>query len=187
MTNPTSTATSIYRGPAAAPRGRGQPRFVRPLVGWLRERGRRRPVASPPGIGVVYVWLVYGFTLVAAPFMRKAQARWNLGPTGAMAVCFVLAFVGDLIAMGAKVQAYDPTVAPGREVGIAGITTSGDAYAACEGATVVAVLTEWDDFRWLDFDKVRGSMAEANVVDARNLLDPNALRRRGFTYEGIGR
>ena len=62
-----------------------------------------------------------------------------------------------------------------------------DPYAACDGATVLAVLTEWDEFRWLDFDKVKGLLAEPNVVDARNLLDPAALRRRGFTYQGIGR
>jgi UDPglucose 6-dehydrogenase len=62
-----------------------------------------------------------------------------------------------------------------------------DAYAACEGAAAVVVLTEWDEFRWLDFAKVRSSMAAPVVVDARNLLDPAQLRRIGFEYTGIGR
>ena len=62
-----------------------------------------------------------------------------------------------------------------------------DPYAAVEGAEVLAVLTEWDEFRWLDIDKVAGLMAEKNVVDARNLLDRAALVRRGFDYLGIGR
>ena len=49
------------------------------------------------------------------------------------------------------------------------------------------VLTEWDEFRWLDFTKVRDAMAAPVVVDARNLLDPAQLRRIGFEYTGIGR
>ena len=53
---------------------------------------------------------------------------------------------------------------------------------------MLAVLTEWDEFRWLDFDKVgRRRWQRAAIVDARNLLDPPALRRRGFAYDGIGR
>jgi len=62
-----------------------------------------------------------------------------------------------------------------------------DPYAACEGASVLTVLTEWDELRWLDFRKVRELMARPAVVDARNLLDPAAMRRWGFSYEGIGR
>ena len=80
-------------------------------------------------------------------------------------------------------KAFDPMVKHELE----GIEVCGDAYAACEGAGVLAVLTEWDDFRWLDFDKVGAAMSDRVVVDARNLLDPSALRRRGFTYDGIGR
>ena len=49
------------------------------------------------------------------------------------------------------------------------------------------VLTEWDEFRWLDFARVRDAMRTAAVVDARNLLDPAAMRRIGFTYDGVGR
>ena len=49
------------------------------------------------------------------------------------------------------------------------------------------VLTEWDEFRWLDFTKVHEAMAAPVVVDARNLLDPAQLRRIGFEYTGIGR
>ena len=68
-----------------------------------------------------------------------------------------------------------------------GIEVGADPYGACEGAGVLVVLTEWDEFRWLDFAKVAAALAQPRVVDARNLLDPAALRRRGFAYEGIGR
>ena len=68
-----------------------------------------------------------------------------------------------------------------------GVEVVDDPYAAVEGAEVLAVLTEWDEFRWLDIDKVADLMARRSVVDARNLLDRAALVRRGFEYRGIGR
>jgi UDPglucose 6-dehydrogenase len=53
---------------------------------------------------------------------------------------------------------------------------------------VLALLTEWDEFRWLDFARVCEVMAPPRaVVDTRNLLDPAAMRRRGLAYEGVGR
>jgi len=67
------------------------------------------------------------------------------------------------------------------------LSIAADPYDACREAAVVAVLTEWDEFRWLDFDRVKVLMAAPAVVDARNLLDPAALRRRGFHYQGVGR
>jgi UDPglucose 6-dehydrogenase len=88
-----------------------------------------------------------------------------------------------LVASGAEVRGYDPSM-PGP---LEGIEVVDDPYAAVEGAEVLAVLTEWDEFRWLDLDKVAGLMSARNVVDARNLLDRAALMRRGFEYRGIGR
>ena len=95
-----------------------------------------------------------------------------------------------LRALGAEVRAYDPAVpvkAATTDSRLEGIEVAGDPYGVCEGAAVLVVLTEWDEFRRLDFAKVAAAMEEPRVVDARNLLDPAALRRRGFTYEGIGR
>jgi UDPglucose 6-dehydrogenase len=98
-----------------------------------------------------------------------------------------LAVIRKLLARGARVQAFDPTVPSTRPVGIDELVVADDPYAACEGADVLAVLTEWDEFRWLDFDKVADAMKTPSVIDARNLLDPVPLKRRGFAYEGIGR
>ena len=84
---------------------------------------------------------------------------------------------------GATVRAYDPTV---REA-LPDIEVFPDPYAACEGASVLAVLTEWDDFRWLDFGKVKEVMADPRIVDGRNLLDPPTMRNLGFAYDGVGR
>ncbi|HLY84189.1 MAG TPA: UDP-glucose/GDP-mannose dehydrogenase family protein [Acidimicrobiales bacterium] len=100
-----------------------------------------------------------------------------------------LAVAQRLLDRGARVRAYDPTVRgalPSHLAGL-GVEVCDDPYAACEGARVLAVLTEWDEFRWLDFAKVAGLMARPAIVDARNLLDPSPLRRLGFDYEGMGR
>ncbi len=92
-----------------------------------------------------------------------------------------------LLEEGASVRAYDPAAGEGAALLVRGLEIVTDPYAACEGAQVLAVLTEWDEFRWLDFDRVLAGLDRPAVLDARNLLDPVALRRRGFTYEGIGR
>ncbi len=91
---------------------------------------------------------------------------------------------------GATVRAYDPAVTPVSAEGddrLEGIEVGADPYGVCDGASVLVVLTEWDEFRRLDFAKVAAALDQPRVVDARNLLDPAALRRRGFSYEGIGR
>ena len=59
-----------------------------------------------------------------------------------------------------------------------------DPYGVCADADVLTVLTEWDEFRWLDSRRVAELMQRPNIVDTRNLLDPGALRRLGFTYRG---
>jgi UDPglucose 6-dehydrogenase len=114
--------------------------------------------------------------------------------------------VKRLVAEGATVQAFDPTVAvpegefSSRVAELSHADSTGtvsslddsvrafpDAYSACEGATAVVVLTEWDEFRWLDFSQVLKFLVAPVVVDARNLLDPAQMRRFGFDYTGIGR
>ena len=94
-----------------------------------------------------------------------------------------------LTGAGANVRAYDPTVDSADGAPELGDRTEvvSDAYAAAEGAAVLVVLTEWDEFKWLDLDKIAELMAAKRVVDARNLLDRSAVASRGFEYEGIGR
>ena len=87
---------------------------------------------------------------------------------------------------GATVRAYDPAIT-GQRPTLDGIDVHDDPYAPCEGADVLVVLTEWDEFRWLDFAKVAGLMRSPRIVDTRNLLEPPTVRRRGFEYEGVGR
>jgi UDPglucose 6-dehydrogenase len=98
-----------------------------------------------------------------------------------------IAIIRRLQAAGANVRAHDPTVS-GPKPGLPeGIEICTDPYAVCEGADAIAVLTEWDEYRWLDPGKAAGAVANRAVVDARNLLDRNEWVRTGFSYQGIGR
>jgi len=92
-------------------------------------------------------------------------------------------------ASGVSVRAYDPMVTPARLAAVAGdtgIEVVDDPYAACQGAGVLTVLTEWDEFRRLDLAKVADALADKRVVDARNVLDRTALTRLGYHCDNIG-
>lgn len=91
-----------------------------------------------------------------------------------------------LVAAGVKVKAFDPTVTTQIDV-LPDVEVMSDAYEAIDGADLLCVMTEWDAFRWLDFDVVKERMSGSSIVDGRNLLDDHQLTRRGFTYQGIGR
>ena len=88
---------------------------------------------------------------------------------------------------GATVRAYDPAAGERAATLLPGLELQADVYDAALGADVVAVLTEWDTFRWVDFERVAEAMRGRAIVDCRNLLDPAAMRRRGFEYDAVGR
>ena len=88
---------------------------------------------------------------------------------------------------GALVQAYDPSVQSRRPELPENVTVYSDRYVACRNAEVLVVLTEWEEFRSSDFDKVRMELAEPSIVDGRNVLDPAILRSQAFHYVGLGR
>jgi len=91
-----------------------------------------------------------------------------------------------LVAMGAEVTAFDPTVS-GPIPELVELNIADDPITACQGADVLVVLTEWDDFKWVELDEVKAVMSTPRIVDGRNLLDRSLLLRRGFEYDGIGR
>jgi UDPglucose 6-dehydrogenase len=99
------------------------------------------------------------------------------------AVAVAERLVGD----GMSVRAYDPMGGESATDLVPGLEVATDPYEACADADVLVVLTEWDEFRWLDFTRVAGLMATRSIVDARNLLDPAAMRHLGFAYAGVGR
>jgi UDPglucose 6-dehydrogenase len=119
----------------------------------------------------------------------KVIAAWGLtfkANTDDLRMSPSLQILRRLVERGALIKGYDPAVGETlRELPEVEIVD--DAYAACEGASVLVLLTEWDEFKWLDLDKMTSLMTNRSVVDTRNLLDGAALRRRGFSYQGIGR
>jgi len=97
-----------------------------------------------------------------------------------------LDLIPALQALGATVQAFDPQ---GREAEalLPGVDFKSGPYEAITGADVMVLLTEWDQFRALDLDHVRGLMRAPVVVDLRNVYRPDEVRQRGFAYSSIGR
>jgi UDPglucose 6-dehydrogenase len=92
-----------------------------------------------------------------------------------------------LQADGAKVRVYDPVAEHEARKLIPGAHFAADALEAVEGADAVVLVTEWDEFRALDWVAAAERMAGTLVIDGRNALDPAAVRAAGLTYEGIGR
>jgi UDPglucose 6-dehydrogenase len=94
--------------------------------------------------------------------------------------------VKRLLADGASVSVFDPTVKVAPK-GLDTIAISTSPLEACSGADVIAVLTEWDNFRWVLPTDAGSVVRTKQIVDARNLLDRSEWRRAGFEYQGIGR
>ena len=92
-----------------------------------------------------------------------------------------------LIAMGATVQAFDPEGMQEASKLLDGVVFKDGPYEAVEGADVVVILTEWDQFRALDLDRVKLLVRQPVMVDLRNVYRPEDLRARGFRYSSIGR
>jgi UDPglucose 6-dehydrogenase len=88
---------------------------------------------------------------------------------------------------GATVVAYDPVAEDEARKLMAGIEFADDALGAVRGADAVVLVTEWGEFKELDFAQVAEAMAGDVLIDGRNALDPAAVKAAGLTYEGIGR
>ncbi len=92
-----------------------------------------------------------------------------------------LAIVGRLVDAGADVVAFDP------QASVPGVAAAPDAMAAVDHADVLLIATEWPQFQRCDLQAVAARMRGSAIVDARNLLDPTAVKAAGLTYTGVGR
>jgi len=93
-----------------------------------------------------------------------------------------------LAAEGAALRAFDPAAMENaREVLPASLVYCRDAYDAATGADCLVILTEWNQFRSLDLEKLKGLLRRPNVVDLRNVYEPARMREAGFTYDSVGR
>lgn len=98
-----------------------------------------------------------------------------------------LVIVPMLQERGATVKAFDPQGRKHAEAMMPGVVWAESAMDALDGAHVLAVVTEWNEFRALDLKAARDRMAAGAIVDLRNIFQPAVARAAGFTYDGIGR
>ena len=88
--------------------------------------------------------------------------------------------------LGAEVRVYDPIVKDYPENLDKGAIFVSDPYKAIDKANLMVLVTEWEEFSGLDFDRVNNLMASPNIIDGRNFLDKRKLQNLGFEYVGIG-
>jgi UDPglucose 6-dehydrogenase len=92
-----------------------------------------------------------------------------------------------LIEHDATVSAYDPVARQEAQKVLPEIEYAPDEYAAATGADVLVFMTEWNQFRALDMDRIRGLMKVPRIADLRNIYEPADMRELGFQYIGVGR
>ena len=123
----------------------------------------------------------------------KTLALWGLAfkaNTDDMREAAAISIVNELTAAGMKVRAFDPVAAENaheifKDNPLVEIVDS--QYGACEGAQGLLVVTEWNQFRNPDFDKIKSLLTAPLLFDGRNLYSPNVMAQRGFAYFCIGR
>lgn len=124
----------------------------------------------------------------------KCFAVWGLSfkpNTDDMREAASLTILADLHKLGASIRAYDPEAmsVAGEIVKESGwsVEFADSSYSALEGADALIIVTEWNEFRRPDFERVRASLSSPVIFDGRNLYEPQRMKEFGFTYYSIGR
>ncbi|PYT01924.1 MAG: UDP-glucose 6-dehydrogenase [Acidobacteria bacterium] len=95
--------------------------------------------------------------------------------------------VHTLVARGATVRAFDPVAMDEAKHFLNGIEYASDEYDAIDGADALVIVTEWNQFRALDMEKVKQLLKSPKIADLRNIYEPSDMRQLGFDYVGVGR
>lgn len=95
--------------------------------------------------------------------------------------------IRGLISEGAKIRAYDPVAMIETAAVLPDVSYADDEYSAVTGADVLVFVTEWNQFRALDMQRIRDLMKAPKIADLRNIYEPEVMRQLGFEYVGIGR
>ena len=120
----------------------------------------------------------------------KTLAAWGLSfkaDTDDVRYSPAVGVVQSLLAEGARIQAYDPQAMDESRPLLPKVDFRSSALEAAEGADAVLVLTDWPEFAQVNLADLRSRLARPLILDGRNLLDPEKLRREGFEYEAMGR
>jgi UDPglucose 6-dehydrogenase len=121
----------------------------------------------------------------------RTIAVWGLAfkpKTDDMREAPAIVIVNSLLEQGVKVQAFDPEAQRmARTIFGSRITYASKSYDALKGADALVIVTEWQEFREPDFDRMRKLMRSPVIFDGRNIYDPPQMKAHGFTYSSIGR
>ncbi|MCX5710238.1 MAG: UDP-glucose/GDP-mannose dehydrogenase family protein [Candidatus Omnitrophica bacterium] len=98
-----------------------------------------------------------------------------------------LDLINSLRSEGARLKVYDPQAMPKAKAVLKGVEFCKDAYGAVRNVDCIIVATEWQEFKGLDFKKVKKLVKRPLLVDGRNIYNPQVLKKLGFHYIGIGR
>jgi UDPglucose 6-dehydrogenase len=98
-----------------------------------------------------------------------------------------LKIIEDLLAAGAEVRAYDPAAMEPASRILPQVTYCEDEYDAASDSDALVVVTEWNQFRSLNIDRLKSVMRGMNLIDLRNIYEPEAIRAAGFSYIALGR
>ena len=98
-----------------------------------------------------------------------------------------LEIIPALQSLGANIKAYDPEgMNEGKQI-LNNVEWCDNAYQAMEGANGLAILTEWNEFRGLDFARMKRALIQPTIIDLRNIYDPIKMKALGFNYTSVGR
>lgn len=95
--------------------------------------------------------------------------------------------IRSILEKGASIRAFDPVAMDEAKHYVSGIEYATDEYDAIKGADVLVIVTEWNQFRALDMEKVRSLLRSPKIADLRNIYEPSDMRAMGFDYVGVGR
>ena len=98
-----------------------------------------------------------------------------------------IALITALQDMGAHIKAFDPEGMKQAQAVLADVQYCDDAYSCADGADALVIMTEWEQFRALNLDRLRDTMASPVVVDLRNIYRAEEMHKRGFTYACVGK
>lgn len=98
-----------------------------------------------------------------------------------------LQIMAELNAEGAQLTAYDPIAMENARQACQAYHYCKDPYMAAEDADAIVIVTEWNEFKFLDFDRLKHIMRVPLIFDGRNMFDPERIRSKGFEYHCIGR
>mgnify|MGYP001319727988 CR=1 FL=1 len=98
-----------------------------------------------------------------------------------------IAIIMELQGLGAKIRAFDPEAKINAKKVLKDVVFCNDPYSTAKGCDALVIATEWNEFRVLDMDKIKRLLKQPNIIDGRNIYEPEEMRSAGFNYIGIGR